>query len=180
MAKRKSISKRVRFEVFKRDGFRCQYCGAHPPKAVLHVDHIIPVAENGTNDETNLVTSCDNCNFGKGARSLDEIPKSLESRAEDTKEKEEQILGYSKIMAARRQRIEDDCWIAVGPFVSQFGGDDRSIRRDWFQSVKRFVNELGVHEVFDAMEIAVDRFPRSESRAFKYFCGICWKKIKEA
>lgn len=26
---RKSISKKLRFDVFKRDGFKCQYCGAH-------------------------------------------------------------------------------------------------------------------------------------------------------
>jgi len=31
MSDRTPISKRVRFEVFKRDGFQCQYCGASPP-----------------------------------------------------------------------------------------------------------------------------------------------------
>ena len=28
----RSLSKKARFEIFKRDGFVCQYCGAHPPK----------------------------------------------------------------------------------------------------------------------------------------------------
>ncbi len=37
MARKKAgISKRLRFEVFKRDGFVCQYCGNHPPAVVLH------------------------------------------------------------------------------------------------------------------------------------------------
>ena len=31
--KRKTISKKTRFEVFKRDSFKCQYCGASAPEA---------------------------------------------------------------------------------------------------------------------------------------------------
>lgn len=43
--KRKSTGKRLRFEVFKRDHFTCQYCGAQPPDIVLVADHIVAVAE---------------------------------------------------------------------------------------------------------------------------------------
>ncbi len=32
---RKPLSKKMRFDVFKRDGFQCQYCGAMPPNIVL-------------------------------------------------------------------------------------------------------------------------------------------------
>jgi len=35
-----AISKRDRFEVFKRDKFTCQYCGKAAPDVVLHIDHI--------------------------------------------------------------------------------------------------------------------------------------------
>lgn len=44
---RKPLSKKTRFDVFKRDQFRCQYCGRTPPTVVLEVDHVVPVAENG-------------------------------------------------------------------------------------------------------------------------------------
>lgn len=70
MGRRKQISKTLRFEVFKRDSFTCQYCGADAPEAVLHVDHITPVASGGDNDLTNLITSCVKCNLGKGATEL--------------------------------------------------------------------------------------------------------------
>ena len=70
MSKRKSISKKLRFEVFKRDNFKCQYCGKSAPDVILHVDHIFPVKEGGTNDILNLITSCSDCNLGKGARLL--------------------------------------------------------------------------------------------------------------
>lgn len=63
--KRQPISNKLRFEVFKRDLFRCHYCGRSAPEVVLHVDHITPVSKGGTNEFTNLVTSCQDCNLGK-------------------------------------------------------------------------------------------------------------------
>lgn len=67
---RVSISKKKRFEVFKRDSFTCQYCGRKAPEIVLHCDHIMPVSKGGKNDILNLITSCFDCNSGKGAREL--------------------------------------------------------------------------------------------------------------
>lgn len=67
---RQQVGKRARFEVFKRDAFTCQYCGAQPPDVVLVVDHIHPVAKGGDNDPGNLVTACEPCNQGKADRTL--------------------------------------------------------------------------------------------------------------
>ena len=69
-AKRKPIGDKLRFEVFKRDQFKCQYCGKAAPDVVLHVDHINPVSKGGKNDILNLITSCVNCNSGKSDRLL--------------------------------------------------------------------------------------------------------------
>lgn len=62
---RQALSKRLRFEVFKRDSFKCQYCGSVAPDAVLAVDHVKPVAGGGSNDLLNLITACVDCNAGK-------------------------------------------------------------------------------------------------------------------
>lgn len=70
MVKRKPISKKMRFDVFKRDSFKCQYCGKSAPEVILHADHINPVYEGGKNTLTNLITSCEACNLGKGKRKL--------------------------------------------------------------------------------------------------------------
>ena len=48
--KRKSINKKIRFEVFKRDNFTCQYCGKSAPNVILEIDHITPVSKGGNND----------------------------------------------------------------------------------------------------------------------------------
>lgn len=47
MANRIPISKKLRFEVFKRDCFTCQYCGEKAPNVKLEVDHIKPVSNYG-------------------------------------------------------------------------------------------------------------------------------------
>lgn len=64
--KRAKLSPRVRFEVFKRDNFRCVYCGVTADTSDLHVDHREPVAGGGGSGDDNLVTACAACNTGKG------------------------------------------------------------------------------------------------------------------
>jgi len=174
---RKAISKKARFEVFKRDGFVCQYCGAHPPQAILHVDHIVPVAEGGGNEDTNLVTACDACNLGKSATPLTTVPASLSDRAAEVAEREAQLKGYAAVMVAQRERLDDDAWDVATVFTDHFRKE--TIRKDWFASVKQFVEKLGAHECIRAMEIATARKGYSENTCFRYFCGICWNIVRE-
>lgn len=68
-----SLSKRTRFEIFKRDCFTCQYCGRRPPEVVLEVDHIEPKSKGGSDDQINLITSCADCNRGKSDKRLGEV-----------------------------------------------------------------------------------------------------------
>ncbi len=58
---------RLRFEIFKRDNFTCQYCGRNPKNdgCKLHIDHIHPKSKKGKWKEDNLITSCEECNEGK-------------------------------------------------------------------------------------------------------------------
>lgn len=62
-----SIKPSIAFQVFLNDSFTCVYCGQHPPNVALEVDHIIPRAEGGTDDRSNLATACFRCNRGKGS-----------------------------------------------------------------------------------------------------------------
>jgi hypothetical protein len=178
MAKRKAMSQKTRFEVFKRDGFVCQYCGSHPPAAILHVDHIVPVAGGGENDMDNLVTSCSVCNSGKGANSLEAVPQGLADRAKVVKEQEAQLRGYHDVIASRRTRIDDQSWQVAEVFMDAYGKTD--ILKVNRQSIKQFLEKLDVHELIEAMEIATAKKPYSEHTGWKYFCGICWTKIKRA
>lgn len=71
MKTRETIPQGVRFNVLRRDEFRCRYCGRSSPDVVLHCDHVIAVANGGSDDEDNLVTACSDCNFGKGTKTVD-------------------------------------------------------------------------------------------------------------
>lgn len=63
---RGKLSSKLRYEVFKRDGFRCVYCGRAAADGItLHADHIIPIAKGGQTVPENLQTLCSECNAGK-------------------------------------------------------------------------------------------------------------------
>ncbi len=62
----------LRFEVLRRDGFKCQYCGATPLEdgVKLHADHVVSRKHGGATTLENLKTACATCNLGKGAKSV--------------------------------------------------------------------------------------------------------------
>jgi hypothetical protein len=162
----------MRFEVFKRDGFACQYCGAHPPAVTLEVDHIVAVANGGESSVDNYLTACMPCNRGKGATPLDSIPLSLTQKAAIVAEREEQMRGYNAIMAERRKRMEihvEAVNVVYERLVPGYTLSDASR-----STVRNFVEKLGVYAVMDAMEQAM-----INGKPFKYFCGICWNKIRQ-
>ena len=66
-----NITKSMRFDILKRDNYKCRLCGASPAISrgvTLHIDHIIPRIKNGETIPSNLQTLCSDCNYGKGDR----------------------------------------------------------------------------------------------------------------
>ncbi len=67
----RKITPTLRFEVLKRDGYKCQLCGnGASTGSRLHIDHKQPIAKGGSSKLDNLWTLCADCNHGKGTRSL--------------------------------------------------------------------------------------------------------------
>lgn len=62
-----AMNRRLRFQILERDAFTRQYCGRFPPEVILRVDHIMPSSRGGADASTNLITSCYDCNYGKGS-----------------------------------------------------------------------------------------------------------------
>lgn len=169
--KRKAISNKLRFEVFKRDSFTCQYCGRKAPDVVLEVDHIKPVAEGGKNNILNLVTSCFECNRGKGKKLLTEHQEMdkernqlelLQQRKEQLrmmmkwkdellKLEEEQVDYIEKIICC-----EEECFTDVG-------------RRN----VKRQIKDFGFECVVESSIIAQRQYDNTELR-MKRLGGIAY------
>ncbi len=67
-AERRKMTSRMRVDVLRRDGYRCQMCGRQAADVEMHVDHIVPVSRGGTTEISNLQTLCIDCNLGKSNR----------------------------------------------------------------------------------------------------------------
>lgn len=57
-----------RRNIFKRDRFTCQYCGAQPGSEELTIDHVQPRSRGGTSTWENCVLACMECNSRKADR----------------------------------------------------------------------------------------------------------------
>lgn len=172
-----AITKKLRFEVFKRDGFQCGYCGKQPPEAILEVDHIEPKSKGGKDDINNLITACFDCNRGKRDIPLSCASNKLVENLEILKEKELQIKEYRKEINKARRRLNKDIKDIADIYEKEF--PEWSLSKKFKNiSIKNFINKLPKHEVVEAMEIAVTYCEHEPEPAVKYFCGICWKKIK--
>ena len=175
MNKRKSLKKGIRFEVFKRDSFTCQYCGAKAPDVILEVDHIIPVKEGGTDDIMNLVTSCRDCNRGKSCKMIsdDSVVVKRQKAAEDAQER----LEMMRMLAEWQEELLVETDIQIDQLETLMCNyyPDRSFnengRRDLIKLIKRF----SYKEVYDAFDIALCKYDNLEY-AFSKIGGICWNR----
>lgn len=180
---RVGLTKKQRFEVFKRDQFVCQYCGRHPPAVVLEVDHITAVASGGTNEPHNLLTSCFDCNRGKAAGTLEAVPIDAQAKAELLAERLEQARAYDALLRVAKDDLEHRVDQVIAVYEAAF--PKWTLNDTTRPSIKRFLEKLPAVEVEDSMERACQAMKAKHSEsaasgyAFRYFCGICWNKIKE-
>ena len=66
-AEHAKVTRAMRYDVLRRDGFHCVRCGRGREDGVkLHVDHVVPVSRGGKSVMDNLQSLCEDCNCGKG------------------------------------------------------------------------------------------------------------------
>lgn len=178
------INQTLRFEVFKRDGFHCQYCGDCPPNIVLEIDHIIPKSKGGSDIIDNLVTSCFNCNRGKGNRSLSVSPETLKRKLKLLNEQTKQLKAYNNYLYQQErqsQRIINKLNLVFGQYFPNLSMSDNFTNN----TVKRFIKHLPTAKLTEALTMACSKFQtvenikESANNALQYFCGICWNWIKD-
>lgn len=155
----RKISKSLRFEVFQRDKYTCQYCGRKPPEVELEVDHLIPVAEGGTDDFDNLVTSCRDCNRGKSTKIIEAFTGGY------SKQEWREILRRKRLetLRARRAQLED---------VMQYWAECRkmkSVPTYDANAIYNFIERYEPEWIKAAIRIASRKRP---SNYVKYVAGI--------
>ncbi len=162
---RKNISKKVRFEVFKRDSFTCQYCGKSAPDVVLNVDHIKPVSKGGKNDIMNLVTSCFDCNSGKRDRLLDDnsILSKQKRQLEELNEKRTQL----EMMIEWReelQQIKDNEFEYVIKTINS-NMIDYCVNKNFKKTIRSLLKKYGSKILLEAIDISAESYINHENEA---------------
>lgn len=145
---RKPMSKKLRFEVFKRDGFTCSYCGASSPDAELHVDHIIPVSKGGSNDMENLATACADCNAGKGANFHDPVMAELHRLRGENEKLSDQVL----VMQLKEKYFQEMAYHEAESLLHEHFRFD--VTEATVNSLALHVWKLGSHKVGSYFHIA--------------------------
>ncbi|WP_099321136.1 HNH endonuclease [Anaerococcus sp. Marseille-P3625] len=158
MANRKTISKKLRFEVFKRDSFTCQYCGKTAPDVILEVDHINPVSKGGTNDLLNLITSCRDCNRGKSDRKLsdDSMVTKQQKELEELQEKRNQIDMMLEWREELKSLDDDVAEILCAEFEKATG---YGVKEHGKKQVKKWVKKYKLKDLLEAMDRSIIQYP---------------------
>ncbi|MFB7171857.1 HNH endonuclease [Streptomyces sp. NPDC056254] len=175
------VSKRLRYEILRRDNHTCRYCGATAPAVPLRIDHVVPVALGGTDTADNLVTSCEPCNNGKSSSTVG---------ADLVADVAEDAMRW----AAAMQRAADNLLEQERPkqeyrqaFLAQWNAWGRGegaarltfpLPAGWKASIERFRTAGLPSWVWEEI---VDTSMGYESvkaeNKFKYCCGIAWNQI---
>ncbi len=167
MQKRKSITKKTRFEVFKRDSFTCQYCGSKAPDAILEIDHLNPVKHGGDNDLLNLITSCFVCNRGKSDRKLSDnsVVEKQRIQIEELNIRRQQL----EMILEWRDELQKDRNFELNKihdyWREKFKPYDIVNPEEWFAS---FVKKYNLIEILDCIDISYRQYFRGDKESAKY------------
>lgn len=183
-----AIGKKLRFEVFKRDNFKCQYCGATAPEVILHVDHIKPKKGGGEDVITNLITSCSDCNLGKGARLLSDksVLEKQRKQLEELNQRREQL----EMMMKWREGLVDIEDQKLHYAISKF--EELAcckITDSGEKKIKKLLKEFPLNLVLESIEASTLQYleqrkneegytDESRAKAFDYIGRICTCKSK--
>jgi hypothetical protein len=184
-----TVSLKLRFEVFKRDDFTCQYCGRKTPEVILELEHIIPLSKGGTDELDNLTTSCFECNRGKGASLLDTILKDRDIHDETIllAEREFQLNEYNYLKKKIRDRENKEIEELKKHFAEQFRDNEwgYAIKEFPHSIVRQCLKTMSYIDIFELIDTAVDITSRDSKgdyhtvAAAKYLTAILRNKLRE-
>lgn len=168
------VSRRLRFEILRRDAHACRYCGAKAPDVKLAVDHVIPTSLGGDDDPTNLVTACVDCNSGKASIAPDSAL--VADVAADA-------LRWADAMSLAAQERRT-AWAMVDYTIRAFETEwvewgDMPRQADWRSSIERFIaNGLGEGDLVRFVRVAMESNVSARD-TWRYFCGCCWNEVAD-
>lgn len=163
-----AIPKRTRFEVLRRDNHTCRYCRSTDNP--LTIDHVTPVSLGGTDDPTNLVAACQDCNAGKASTSPDE--RTVENVRDDAVRWAAAMKQAAEVMSD--QVSDRDAY--VGAFFDAWASY-RYMPDSVIETVHRF-HALGLPSTVMADAAFAASHNKGVMDRSAYFAAICWKRLR--
>jgi len=179
------ISKRLRYEIFRRDNHACRYCGAAAPNVQLQIDHVLSVALGGTDQPGNLVTACRDCNSGKsatpaGAALIADVDQDAVRWAAAKRRAAEMIEADRESQRVVAGEVE---YVFADTLVPSYRGGGTLydyIPPDAFNTYDQLIRAgLALVDFEEAARIAAAAKSGRPQEAWRYFCGVCWKKVRQ-
>lgn len=182
-----TLSRRLRYEVLRRDDHTCRYCGASAPDVEITIDHVVPVSLGGLDIAENLVAACRDCNAGKSSAAAD---SSLVAQVSDD------AVRWGKAVAhAARQRGVSWWSDELAQFDATWVGwtwgpqdDRRGFPRpaDWRSSVAGWLRDgVLVGDLCEYVNVAAERTNRryravDPADVWAYLCGILRNVLEQS
>lgn len=166
-----AVSKRLRFEILRRDNHACRYCGRCAPEVKLTVDHVTPETLGGSDDPSNLVAACAECNGGKSSVPADaalvaDVSADAFRWAAAMRQAAEELADKDEAMELVLDAVQE----AWKPFW---------LPADWAGSVVTFIHAGLDQEALLSLVAVAYRKRGLDSGRWSYFCGCCWKRIRQ-
>lgn len=173
-----TVSKRLRFEILRRDNHTCRYCGAAAPDVKITVDHVIALALGGDDRPENLVAACADCNSGKTSTGADEHLVA---------DVNQDALRWKRARAKAAEIALADHWARsdyIGAVDLEWSGwsystTGEAVERDadWRVTVGNLYSHgLPLVIALDMVEVAMRARARS---TWRYYAGCCWNRLAE-
>jgi hypothetical protein len=176
-----AISKRLRYEVLRRDNYTCRYCGARAPEVKITVDHVVPVALGGTDEPSNLAAACGDCNGGKTSSSPD-APLVADVAADALRWSQAMTAAAGEMLAKASGGVDarahfEHVWGRYGS-----GPNRQPLPKDpgWQNTVDNLLRAgLPMATLEECVEVAMGQRRVSAENVFRYMCGVAWRKVHE-
>lgn len=175
-----AVSKRLRYEILRRDNHACRYCGQMAPDVKLTVDHVVPVSLGGGDAPENLVAACIDCNAGKSSTPADAALVADVSAA--AMRYRYAIMGTSEVFTQEVEQLEAERDAFRESWDAWKDGNNKPlpIPGTWQGSIDRFVSSGLTQPILrECVRIAMSRPNVGRDDVFRYFCGVAWGKVRE-
>ena len=170
-----AVPKRTRFEVLRRDNYTCRYCRSTDNP--LTIDHVVPEALGGSDDPSNLVAACKDCNSGKSSIAPDAalVAQVDEDALRWARARAQAVQQFTEHHDALRQKLAE-----FSKLWAVWDSDQRWLPSDWERSIGYWLRDgISIQQMEDAIGIALNNNSLGARDVFRYMAGIIRTWVRE-